>query len=87
MFPSRFTVLKLSKKVYFLQNLLSLFKAIFIYTSEISRYSLSDNFKVFYKLILRFLLAIARHAQSTQNNKFATSLQYRKKEVRAEVIF
>ena len=30
---------------------------------------------------------MARHAQITQNNKFAISLQYRKKEVRDKVDF
>ena len=29
---------------------------------------------------------MARHAQSTQNNEFANTLQYLKKEVRGEVI-
>ena len=37
------------------------------------------NIKVFYKLIPSFLVAIARHAQSTQNNEIA------KKKVRDEV--
>ena len=31
------------------------------------------NIKVFYSLILQFLVVIARYAQSTQNNKFAIS--------------
>ena len=38
------------------------------------------NIKFFCKLISTFLVAIAKHAQSTQNNKFAISLQYLKKE-------
>ena len=33
------------------------------------------------------MLAIARHAQSTHNNKFEISLQYLKKEGRAELDF
>ena len=33
------------------------------------------TFKVFYKLIPAFFLAIAMHAQRTQNSKFAISLQ------------
>ena len=34
-----------------------------------------------------FLLVIARHALSTQNNKFVISLQYLKKQERDEVDF
>ena len=34
-----------------------------------------------------FLVGMGRHAQSTQNNKFAISLQYLKKEGRNEVGF
>ena len=45
------------------------------------------NIKPFYKLISLFLLAMARHAQSTQNNKFAVSLQDLKKEGRVELDF
>ena len=45
------------------------------------------NIKVFYKLIPSFFVAIARHAQSTQNNKFTISLQYLKEEGRVEVDF
>ena len=44
------------------------------------------NIKVFYKLVVLFLLVIARHAQSTQNYKFVISLQYLKKEGRDEVV-
>ena len=43
--------------------------------------------KVSYKLILRFLMGMAKHSQSFQNNKFAMSLQYLKKEVRDAVDF
>ena len=32
-------------------------------------------------------MGMASHAQNTQNNKFAKSFQYLKKEVRDEVIF
>ena len=39
--------------------------------------------EVFYKLILSFF----KHAQSTQNNKFAIFLQYLKKDVSDEVDF
>ena len=38
--------------------------------------------EVFYKLILLF----SKHAQSTQNNKFAISLQYLKKDVSDEEV-
>ena len=48
---------------------------------------LEINIKPFYKLIPLFLLAMARHAQSTQNNKFAVSLQDLKKEGRIELDF
>ena len=43
--------------------------------------------KDFFNLILSFLVYVARHAQITQNNKFAISLQYLKKEVSDEVDF
>ena len=36
---------------------------------------------VFYELILSFWVCVTKHAQSTQNNKFAISLQYLKKDV------
>ena len=45
------------------------------------------NFKVFYKLIVSFLLVIARYAQSSQNSKFKISLQYLRKEGRNEFDF
>ena len=34
------------------------------------------NIKVFYKMVVSFLLIIARHAQSTQNSKFVISVEY-----------
>ena len=37
--------------------------------------------------MLSFLVAIARHPQSNQNNKFAKPLQYLKKELRNDVDF
>ena len=43
--------------------------------------------KVSYKLILWFLMGMVKHSQSSQNSKFAMSLQYLKKEVRDEVDF
>ena len=44
------------------------------------------SLKVFYKLIPFFLVAIASHAKSTQNNKFVLYLQYLK-ERRSKVDF
>ena len=38
-------------------------------------------------MILSFLVCVAKHAQITQNNEFALSLQYLKKEVSDEVDF
>ena len=46
-------------------------------------FGMQIDMEVFYKLILSFL----KHAQSTQNNKFAISLQYLKKVVSDEVDF
>ena len=43
--------------------------------------------KVSCKLILLFLMRMVKHAQSSQNSKFAMSLQYLKKKVRDEVDF
>ena len=43
--------------------------------------------KVFDKLIVSLWMCVARHAQSTQNNKFAISLQYLKENVKNEVDF
>ena len=45
------------------------------------------DIKIFYKLVILFLLVIARHAQSTRNSKFVISLQYLEKEGRDEVDF
>ena len=44
------------------------------------------NTKMFYKLISLWVW-LARHAQSTQNNKFTISLQYLKKNVKDDVDF
>ena len=38
-------------------------------------------------MILSFYVCVARHAQIAQNNKFAISLQYLKKEMRDKVYF
>ena len=48
---------------------------------------LQRNTKVSYKKIVSLLVDIAKHAQSTQNNKFAISLQYLKENVKDEVDF
>ena len=48
---------------------------------------LQINIKEFFKLILSFQVCVARHAQIIQNNKFAISLQYLKKEVSNEADF
>ena len=50
-------------------------------------FCLKRNIKVFYQLTVSFLLVLARYAQSTQNNKFLISLQYLRKEGKAEVDF
>ena len=43
--------------------------------------------KMFYKLIVSLWVYLARHAQSTQNNKFSISLQYLKENVKDKVDF
>ena len=43
------------------------------------------SIKVSYKLILWFLMGIAKHSQNSKNSKLVTSLQYLKKQVRDEV--
>ena len=43
--------------------------------------------KFSYRVILSLLMGMAKHSQSTQNSKFAISLQYLKKDVRDEVYF
>ena len=50
-------------------------------------FCLQINTNVFYKLLLSLWVCLARHAQTTQNNKFAISLQYLKKELSDEVDF
>ena len=52
----------------------------FIFGIEINR-------EVFYMLMLSFWVCVTRHAQSTQNNQFAISLQYLKKDVSDELDF
>ena len=50
-------------------------------------FCLQIKIKFSYKLRPSILLGIASHAQNTQSNKFAKSLQYLKKKVRDEVDF
>ena len=50
-------------------------------------FCLQVNIKDFFKLILSFSVCVAKHAEITQNNKFAISLQYLKKEASDEVDF
>ena len=50
----------------------------FIFGTEI-------NMEVFYMLMLSFWVCVTRHSQSTQNNQFAISLQYLKKDVSDEL--
>ena len=45
------------------------------------------SMKVSYRLIVWFLMGMVKHTQSSQNSKFAMSLQYLQKEVRYEVDF
>ena len=68
----------------------------FAYLCNISRktremkliFCLQINAKVLYQLIVFFFcICIARHAQSTQSNKFAIFLQYLKENVNDEVDF
>ena len=47
-------------------------------------FGIQINMGVFYELILLFWVCLTKHAQSTQNNKFAISLQYLKKDVSDE---
>ena len=50
-------------------------------------FCLQINTKIFYELIVSLWLCVVRHAQSTQNNIFAISLQYLKENVKDEVDF
>ena len=49
-------------------------------------FCLQINTKVFYKIVSLWV-CVARHAQSTENNKFTISLQYVKENVKDEVDF
>ena len=46
-----------------------------------------SSIKDFYKLVVMFLLVIARHAQNSQISKFVISLQYLKKGGKDESYF
>ena len=48
---------------------------------------LQINTKVLYKLMVSLWVWVDRHDQSTQNNNFATFLQYLKKKLKNEVDF
>ena len=50
-------------------------------------FCLQINPKVFYEAIVSFWVCVTRLVQSTQNNKFAISLQYLKKNGKNEVDF
>ena len=50
-------------------------------------FSLLISVKRFFKVILSFLMCVARRAQLTQNKMFVISLQYLKREVNDEVDF
>ena len=54
---------------------------------EVYFWHTDKNGEVYYKLILSFEVCVIKHAQNTQNNKFAISLQYLKKDVNDEVDF
>ena len=45
------------------------------------------NIEVFYKLLVPLWVCVAKHAQRTQNNKFAISLLYLKENVEDKVDF
>ena len=48
-------------------------------------FDMQIKIKVFYKLKVSLWAYVARHAQITQNNKFAISLQYLKENVKDKV--
>ena len=50
-------------------------------------FCLQINTKVFYKLLISFWVCVSKLSQSTQNNKFAMSLQYLKENGKNEVGF
>ena len=67
----------------------------FTYLCNISRKSMGDEVdflpankhESFYKMIVSLWVCVSRHAQSTQNSKFAISLQHLKQNVKDEVGF
>ena len=48
-------------------------------TDEVDFFYMQKNIKDFFKLILSFLVCVAKHVQSTQNNKFAISISILRK--------
>ena len=50
-------------------------------------FCLQINAKVYYKMIVSLWVFVARHVQSTENNKFKISLQYLKENVKDELDF
>ena len=50
-------------------------------------FCLQRNTKVFYKMIASLWVYVARHAESTGNNKLTTYLQYFKESMKNEVDF
>ena len=48
-------------------------------------FGMKINMDIIYKLILSLWVCVARHAQSTQSNKFVISVQYLKENVNDEV--
>ena len=63
----------------------------FLHVDKLQSFQQADfntlGLKDAYKVILKLLLGMIKHCQSTQSNKFAISLQYLKKEVRKGVHF
>ena len=45
----------------------------------------ADEYHSYLKLVLTFLMDVARYVKSTQNNKYVVSLQYLKRELSYEV--
>ena len=70
-----------------LQYLKQKVKVDFLYTDKHHSWFNTLGIKVFVKLILSLLMYLVKHSQSTQSDKFATSSQCPKKEVKDEVHF
>ena len=50
-------------------------------------FCMKKKIKVFYKLLISFLLAVGRYAQSTQNSKFVITFKISKKKGGMKFIF